>query len=186
MSMKSFIKELKQFYRRNTLLIKILLSYFVIGFLLLSVFSFVLLRTYNKRSLEEVNQTSESMIEQSYYTADIFLTNTYYNYYQLFANDTDRDITNALYAKELDQFTIANVHKKLAQYAKTSPLVHSIYIYNSKANKMIYMIADDYVGVQTPTEFFDNDITHIVSSKDLSKINTYFTRKLSIYFTIID
>jgi AraC-like DNA-binding protein len=117
------------------------------------------------------------MIEQSYYTADIFLTNTYYNYYQLFANDTDRDITNALYAKELDQFAIANVHKKLAQYVKTSPLVQSIYIYNSKADKMIYMIADEYVGVQTPNEFFDKDIMNMIASEDRSKINTYFTRK---------
>ena len=40
--------RLKSHYRRNSLLIKILSSYIVIVIVLLSVFSFVLFRTYSK------------------------------------------------------------------------------------------------------------------------------------------
>ncbi|MGO4275845.1 hypothetical protein AB4Z22_39400, partial [Paenibacillus sp. TAF58] len=58
---------LKSHYRRNSLLIKILSSYIVIVIVLLSVFSFVLFRTYSQKSIEQVSRTSENFISQSYY-----------------------------------------------------------------------------------------------------------------------
>jgi AraC-like DNA-binding protein len=178
------MNRVKHFYKKNTLIIKILSSYFIIGFLLLSIFSFVLIRSYNKRSLEEVNKTSEKMIAQSYYTADILLTNTYYTYYQLFSNNTDKDITNALYASDLDQFFISDLSKKLNQYVTTNPIIRSIYIYNSKADKMIYRMSQESGGAQGKSEFFDKDIIEMLDKIESSNINTYFSRKAN--YTIND
>jgi AraC-like DNA-binding protein len=178
------MNRIKHFYKKNTLIIKILSSYFIIGFLLLSIFSFVLIRSYNKRSLAEVNKTSEKMIAQSYYTADILLTNTYYTYYQLFSNNTDKDITNALYASDLDQFFISDLSKKLNQYVTTNPIIRSIYIYNSKADKMIYRMSQESGGAQGKSEFFDKDIIEMLDKIESSDINTYFSRKAN--YTIND
>ncbi|WP_336789345.1 hypothetical protein [Paenibacillus sp. MMO-177] len=98
--------RLTRLFRRDTLLIKILSSYFIIVIVLLSVFSFVLFRTYSNKSIEQISQTSENFISQSYYIADTMLINVYYNFYQLFNNSMDNDLNYGLYVNKPDQFAI--------------------------------------------------------------------------------
>lgn len=170
--------RLKSLYRRNTLLIKILSSYLVIVIVLLSVFSFVLFRTYNNRSIEHVSQTSENFISQSYYIADLMLINVYYNFYQLFINDMDSDLNYGLYDNKSDAFADQDVLKKLKQYVNSNPLIRSIYIYNSKADRVIFSISELGEGIQSTTDFLDQDIIHVLRNTDHIVSDEYFTRKV--------
>ncbi|WP_261301650.1 helix-turn-helix domain-containing protein [Paenibacillus andongensis] len=170
--------RLKSHYRRNSLLIKILSSYIVIVIVLLSVFSFVLFRAYSKKSIEQVSNTSKNFISQSYYIADLMLINVYYNFYQLFVNSLDSDLNYGLYVNKSDLFADQDVLKKLKQYVTSSPLIRSIYIYNSKADRVIFSISEHGEGIQTTTDFLDQDIIHILRSPKKIVSDAYFTRQV--------
>ena len=170
--------RLKSHYRRNSLLIKILSSYIVIVIVLLSVFSFVLFRTYSQKSIEQVSRTSENFISQSYYIADLMLINVYYNFYQLFVNNLDSDLNYGLYDNKSDIFADQDVLKKLKQYMMSSPLIRSIYIYNSKADRVIFSISEHGEGIQTTTDFLDQDIIHILRKPGNIVSDEYFTRQV--------
>ena len=170
--------SLKRLFRRNTLLIKILSSYLVIVIVLLSVFSFVLFRTYSKRSIEQVSHTSENVISQSYYIANVMLINVYYNFYQLFVNNLDSDLNYGLYVNKSDLFADQDVLKKLKQYVTSSPLIRSIYIYNSKADRVIFSISELGEGIQTTTDFLDQDIINILRKPGNIVSDEYFTRQV--------
>lgn len=170
--------RLKSHYRRNSLLIKILSSYIVIVIVLLSVFSFVLFRAYSKKSIEQVSHTSENFISQSYYIADLMLINVYYNFYQLFVNSLDSDLNYGLYVNKSDLFADQDVLKKLKQYVMSSPLIRSIYIYNSKADRVIFSISEHGEGIQTTTDFLDQDIINILTSPKKIVSDAYFTRQV--------
>ncbi|WP_201008421.1 helix-turn-helix domain-containing protein [Paenibacillus glycanilyticus] len=170
--------RLTRLFRRDTLLIKILSSYFIIVIVLLSVFSFVLFRTYSNKSIEQISQTSENFISQSYYIADTMLINVYYNFYQLFNNSMDNDLNYGLYVDKPDQFADQDALKKLKQYVKSNPLIGSIYIYNSKADRVLFSISEVGEGIQSTTDFLDQDIIRILRNKERNVSNEYFTRKV--------
>jgi len=170
--------RLKSLYRRNKLLIKILSSYLVIVIVLLSVFSSVLFRTYSNRSIEQVSQSSENFISQSYFIADLMLINLYYNFHQLFINNLDSDLNYGLFVDKSDLFADQDVLKKLKQYVMSNPLIRSIYIYNSKADRVIFSISEVGEGIQTATDFLDQDIINILRKPGNSVSDEYFTRKV--------
>ncbi|MBW5445202.1 helix-turn-helix domain-containing protein [Cohnella sp. CFH 77786] len=170
--------RVKSLYRRNNLLIKILSSYFVIVIVLLSVFSSVLFRTYSNRSIEQVSQSSENFISQSYYIADIMLINLYYNFHQLFINNLDSDLNYGLYVDQSDLFADQDVLKKLKQYVMSNPLIRSIYIYNSKADRVMFSISEIGEGIQTTADFLDQDIIKILRKPENFVSDEYFTRKV--------
>ncbi|GMK42489.1 hypothetical protein PCCS19_55490 [Paenibacillus sp. CCS19] len=172
-------ERLTRLFRRDTLLIKILSSYFVIVIVLLSVFSFVLFRAYSNKSIEQVSQTSENFISQSYYIADTMLINVYYNFYQLFNNSIDNDLNYGLYVDKIDQFADQDVLKKLKQYAKSNPLISSLYIYNAKADRVFFTISEVGEGIQSTTDFLDQDIIRTLRNKEHNVSNAYFTRKVN-------
>ena len=75
------------------------------------------------------------------------LINVYYNFYQLFVNNLDSDLNYGLYDNKSDIFANQDVLKKLKQYAMSSPLIRSIYIYNSKADRVIFSISELGEGI---------------------------------------
>ncbi|TYP77478.1 helix-turn-helix domain-containing protein [Paenibacillus methanolicus] len=170
--------NLKRLLRKNPLLIKILSSYLVIVIVLLTVFSFVLFRTYSNKSIEQVSQTSENFISQSYYIADLMLINVYYNFYQLFTSAVDSDFNYGLYDDQSDGFADQDVLRKLRQYVKSNPLIRSIYIYNSKTERVIFNISEVGEGIQSTTDFLDQDIIHIFRNTEQNVSDKYFTRKV--------
>ncbi|WP_214628894.1 helix-turn-helix domain-containing protein [Paenibacillus agaridevorans] len=170
--------RLKRLFRKNPLLIKILSSYLVIVIVLLTVFSFVLFRTYSNKSIEQVSHTSENFISQSYYIADLMLINVYYNFYQLFINGVDSDFNYGLYVDQSDAFADQDVLRKLRQYVKSNPLIRSIYLYNSKTDRVIFNISEVGEGIQSTADFLDQDIINIFSNKEQTVSGKYFTRKV--------
>ena len=154
-----------------------MLSYFIIGVLIFTVFSYTLINIYSKKEVEEVNKISQNAIYQSYYTADILLTNIYYNFFQMFANNLDKDIVNGLYASELDQYSISDVILKLSHQELSNPLIRSIYVYNAKAGIVIYHISQDHGSFAPIREFFDKDIVNILKNPSPHNMNSFFTRQ---------
>jgi AraC-like DNA-binding protein/cell division protein FtsB len=127
--------------------------------------------------MEEVNQTSENMIYQSNHTADILLTSTFYNFYQIFSNNKDADITNALYSEKLDLYDVDITLSKLKQQLMSNPLLYSIYIYNATSGKILFH-TKEYTGFEPAGRFYDKNIVDLLSNPDSYAINTYFTRKV--------
>ncbi|MCR2804422.1 AraC family transcriptional regulator [Paenibacillus soyae] len=170
--------RLKRLSRKNPLWIKILSSYLVIVIVLLTVFSFVLFRTYSNKSIEQVSHTSENFISQSYYIADLMLINVYYNFYQLFINAVDSDFNYGLHVEKSDAYADQDVLRKLRQYVKSNPLIRSIYIYNAKTDRVIFNISEVGEGIQSTTDFLDQDIINIFRNTEQNVSDRYFTRKV--------
>lgn len=155
---------------------KILFSYFIIGIVIFSTFSYVLHQTYSKKILDETNETTKSMVYQSYNTADTLLTHTFYNFYQLFNSSIDTDITKAIYSPNLNQFDIDKIIKKLNQQTMSNPLIRSIYIYNLKSDKVMFHHTVLGGGALSPAEFYDQDVISMLDNPGKIKIMRYFAR----------
>ena len=93
------MKTIMAFIRKKNMLFKIILSYALIGFLFMTVFSYAILQRVSSNLKSEINETSTRMIDQSYNTADILLSSTYNYYSQLFLKN--QFISSALNGKDL-------------------------------------------------------------------------------------
>ena len=122
------MKAITNFVRKKNMLFKLVLSYVLVGFLFMGGFSYMVLSKVSEDMSEEINETSERMIDQSYNNADILLTSTYNYYSQLFTNN--EIINNAMYGITFSPIDIHKINNSLNDFTQTNPLVSSIYIYN--------------------------------------------------------
>lgn len=80
--LKKFFDSLKQIGRKNTVLLKILFSYLLISVVLTSSLSFLLIKTYTAKQINEVKRITHNMVLQSYNTADsIFSIHSVFVFY---------------------------------------------------------------------------------------------------------
>lgn len=143
--------------------------------ILLSVFSFLMVQTFSKSTLKEVNANTENLTYQSYNTADILLSSTYNNFYNLYNADTK--ISNALYASEFNNLEIKDICDLLQAQAKSSPIVKSIYIYNRKAK----MVFTSLPSISSTDDFMDADAIKIIDNF-MSYKKTIIPRKATYEF----
>ena len=163
----------KHFVKKNSLLLRILLSYIVIGSILITIFSYILINIFSKSSIDEINNISEKMLFQSYNTADILLISTYSYFYQLFNKDST--IFNAMYTKTFNRSGIIEIDKKFTDTVFSNPLVYSIYIYNSEANLMFSSLSPPY----TVEEFYDQDAVKLIKEGSSYTSDIFIPRKVN-------
>jgi AraC-type DNA-binding domain-containing proteins len=169
--MKKLIFRIKKVIRKNTMLVKMLVSYLIIVLILLSAFATVLYRSFSNSSMKEINKTSLNMLEQSYNTADILLGSTHnYFYYEYIKNSV---IFNALNSKDFSDIDYFEIGKELNDILIPNALVYSIYLYNPNANTVFSNLNTQ----SSVDEFFDKDIVDIIKNQKFNSDEVFIPRR---------
>lgn len=145
-------KGLLNFFKKNSLLVKIILSYLIIGAVLVSILSGYLFYGFSRSSLEEINSISQKMLTQSYNVSQNILTTMYSYFFQMYSKDSI--LFNALYSNSFEPLEVGEINRKLNSEASSNPWIHSIYIINRHAD----MVFSNLTTVKSMKEFFDQDI----------------------------
>lgn len=178
MRMTDFVKlanppGLRAFFHRNALLFKILLSYIIIGSLLIAVLSTILFRRFSEDSLQGVTSISEKILGQAYRVTDTLWVSTYKYLYQEY--NTDNTITNALYTDHVGPFDYREFSKKLSDIVDSNNFIYSVYIYNSKLDVFFSNLAP----MAGRDEFFDRDAVERLNTLKSAQSPLLVYRKLT-------
>lgn len=79
---------------------------------------------------------------------------------------------------KLDAMDYHRITKRLRYYSALNPYIHSVYIYNRRANRFITSL--QIQANRTYDEFFDNDIKHILNNFSVDKYMKPITREVPI------
>lgn len=164
------MKTIMDFIRKKNMLFKIILSYALIGFLFMMVFSYAILQRVSSNLRSEIYETSTRMIDQSYNTADILLSSTYNYYSQLFLKN--EFISNALNGKTFSAAEVYQLNSQLNDYKQTNPLVSSIYVYNRNAG----IVFSSTMTFNTIDNFFDKSMTEMLQDRSFHEQGIFIPR----------
>jgi len=156
------MSKLKNFYKKNSFLLKVLISYFIVSSFLLSTFSLLLVRTYTQKSIEEIKETTQNMVNQSSNTLDLLITTTFGYLYDLYANDAS--IISALCNTTFDEFEKIDIINKLNRILNTHRFLHSVYIYNKAADIVFSTNPSGNAMVTTVTDFYDKGAIDVIKN----------------------
>ena len=169
--MKKLIFLIRKVSKKNSMLVKMLISYLLIVLILLSTFAVVLYRSFSNSSMKEINKTSLQMLEQSYNTADILLGSTYnYFYYEYIKNSV---IFNALNSKSFSDIEYFEIGKELNDILIPNALVYSIYLYNPNANTVFSNLNTQ----SSIDEFYDKDLVDIIKTRKFNSDEVFIPRR---------
>ncbi|MBW5445207.1 helix-turn-helix domain-containing protein [Cohnella sp. CFH 77786] len=171
------MKHVLAVFRKKNMLFKIILSYVLIGFVVIGCFSYVVLKTVSSKMTQEIVEASKRMMNQTYNTADILLTFTYNYYSQIYLNN--EYISKALNGTSFDTHDIYEINSQLTGFKDTNPLVASIYVYNYKAG-IVFNSAKDF---STVDHFYDKGMTDYLKKGDLSRSGLFIPRTATLAFT---
>lgn len=152
------------------MLVKMLLSYLLIGLILMSAFATVLYRSFSNSSMKQINETSQQMLEQSYNTADILLGSTYSYFYSVYTKNTV--IFNALYSKSFRGTDNFEIGRELNAILIPNPLVYSVYLYNPGADSIFSNLDTQ----STINDFYDSDLVHIIRNQKFNSNEVFLPR----------
>jgi AraC-like DNA-binding protein len=167
----AMLRKIGQKYRQKPLMVKMSLSYMLLGSLLISVYAFLLVGRIANDWTNEILEQSEQTVYQSYIRADLLLMNTYRYYYQEFNND--ELMAEAMYGKDLDRITIGRINARMTELMASQPLVRSIYVYNFQDNLVFSTLSTS----RKIDEFYDRDMTRIVQERNAYGSRYFIPRK---------
>lgn len=170
------MKAIWDFIRKKNMLFKLIVSYVLVGFLFIGGFSYAVLSKVSENMTAEINETSESMINQTYNTADILLTSTFTFYSQLFINN--ETIKNALNGTDFNRYDIYRINRELNNYAQSNPLVSSIYVYNNTSG----LVFTTDMTFSTIDNFYDKDMTSLLLRGEFYKHGIFIPREVQFSF----
>ena len=169
----------RSFLKKRDLLVRIILSYVMIGLLFIGIFAYVVVNRVSKNLTKQIFEHTESAVNQSYNTADLLLTSTYNEISEEFLNnDLSFNLTgdllfNAMYGRSFTPIDTGRINKKLNGMIASNPLISSIYVYNYNAGIVFFSIT----AVSPIADFFDKRMTDMLQNKDLFKLGIFIPRK---------
>lgn len=169
----------KNFLKKRDLLVRIILSYVMIGLLFIGIFAYVVVNQVSKNLTEQIFEHTESAVNQSYNTADLLLTNTYNEISEEFLNNdlafslTGDLLFNAMYGRSFTPIDTGRINKKLNGMIASNPLISSIYVYNYNAG----IVFSSITVVSPIADFFDKRMTDMLQNKDMFKLGIFIPRK---------
>lgn len=165
------MKGLTVIFRRNNLLIRIILSYALVCLLFIGVFSYAVMNRISSDLTRDTNESNERMTEQMYNTADLLLSSTYNHFAQVFgSNDI---VFNAMYADSYSPIETYKINEYLNDLIIANPLVRSVYVYNMK-KKIVF---SSLSMVSDFNDFFDADMSRMLEKADFSGQGAFIPRQ---------
>lgn len=110
-------------------LTKILVSYLTIILISISLISILLYNNFSKATIEDIQTNIKENLVQNMNQMEIIRNQVYALGLQLMS---DSDIVYAMYQDESEELTKYKATNKLIQARDSNPMIHSIYVYNSK------------------------------------------------------
>ncbi|WP_372631242.1 AraC family transcriptional regulator [Cohnella sp.] len=171
------MKHVLAVFRKKNMLFKIILSYVLIGFVVIGCFSYAVLKTVSSNMTQEIVETSTRMMNQTYNTADILLTFTYNYYSQIYLNN--EYLSKALNGTSFNTHDIYEINSQLAGFKDTNPLVASIYVYNYKAG-IVFNSAKIFSKMD---HFYDRGMADFLKKGDLSRSGLFIPRTATLSYS---
>ncbi|AUS98219.1 hypothetical protein CDQ84_09395 [Clostridium thermosuccinogenes] len=115
-------------------LTKMLISYFIIIILSISLISIVLYQRFSKATIEGIQNNIEESLIQNMNQLELIRGQAYSIGLQLI---NDSDIVDSLYWNEIDEMVRYKATRKLNQVKNSNSMIHSIYAYNSITKQFV-------------------------------------------------
>ncbi len=162
------------FFHKKSMLLRILLSYIVIGAILISLLSTFLAYWFSKKSMEDINRSIEQNLEISYSVVNTLWKSTFSYMYKEFSSNT---MLNMLYSTTFSPEDTGEIFNQLVRITNSNNIIHSIYVWNSSADRVF----TSYGPYTDSSGFFDQDIL-----KRISSIKNKLKSKYTVMFRRID
>ncbi len=167
-------------------MIKVLSSYIVVGTLLLCGLSFLMYNSYSRAIHKEIESNSEKVLAQSQSVVETYWNSTmeYLLQFHVLPNISSNlndmslnsgSVFKALYGDSFEALEMGDISKKLSEIASSNPIIHSIYVYNKRANLVF-----SNLSVASPIdEFYDRDTIQAIETNRYEKDMNVMPRKVS-------
>ncbi|MCL2834896.1 MAG: AraC family transcriptional regulator [Treponema sp.] len=176
--MRVKLEKVKNYNERSNLLVRVILSYLLIGVVLISALSFFLYSNFSRYSINEIENIAGNMTLQYYNISDKLLNSIYNYFYNLYYSDythtADFTVFTALYSKEFNESENAVIRRKLTSEVMANPWIYSIYIYNRGAG-VIFSNLSPALPIE---DFYDRDIVSIINTGRRNLNPIYIPRKM--------
>lgn len=158
--MMSFINRVRQYrvYRR------LVLSYLLIILITITLLCSILYSLFSRSVVQEIEQSSQDMLSQVSYTANVVLKQVEDISYQLL---NDNEIITFMYAHEEDKLVNYNANQLLSRVQSVYPFIFNISLYNFTTGSYIDvsgLTPDPGIRIDTPSkylEFFPREVETI-------------------------
>jgi len=161
----------KLFLRKNSLLIKIMVSYIIVGTTLLTLLSLFLFKSFEANTLKQIRNNNEKMLYQSYKMTETYWVSTFGYMYQQYIGDSV--LNQGLEGENLDASDYANISKQLFNIKESNSFINSIYVYNVKSD----LIFSNLSTVQNLNDFYDREFLNSLDNYDSTRMPLLLPRK---------
>ncbi|MCR2806312.1 helix-turn-helix domain-containing protein [Paenibacillus soyae] len=160
------------FLLRKSLLVRIILSYLFVGLIILAALTLAITSRVSESLKDELTESTDRSLEQSYNTANILLSSTYRHFANAYASP---DIQAGFYAHSFDTAMMGRIGGTLTDLANTNPMVHSVYLLNTR-QKLAF---SSLTTVRSFDEFYDSQILHLLENTQSLRGSIFIPRHTS-------
>ncbi len=166
------MNTIRGFLLRKSLLVRIILSYLVVGLLILAALTLAITSKVSESLKDELTESTDRSLEQSYNTANILLSSTYQQFANAYAS---ADLQAGFYASTFDTGMMGRIGAKLTELAITNPMVHSVYLINTRQE----LAFSSLTTVRSFSDFYDEQILHLLKNTNAMRGSIFVPRTTS-------
>ena len=159
-----------RFTKKNSILLKVLISYIFLSLILFCLFPFLLINNFSKSYIENESIASKNLVTQLNQTTNLFLTTTYGKFSSL--SDSDMQFTQAQYSPNFSSLDVNGICTRLNKEVMLNPLLSSIYVYNFQAGKAF----SSKTAYSDISDFYDKNATDILTNYSKYKNRIFISR----------
>ncbi|WP_168735879.1 helix-turn-helix domain-containing protein [Cohnella fermenti] len=145
-------RSIRGYIRRKSVLLRIILSYVVIGSILIALLSSVLYIRFSRSSVQEIKSVTANSLEHTANTFNELWNTTFHYMYKEFK--TNSVLVDAMVRTDLSPVEYGTISASLSEIITNYSLFDSVYVYNSNADQMFSSIGP----VRSEGDFYDAGI----------------------------
>jgi len=162
-----FSGKLFGYIKKNTLIFRTLLLFFIAGSLMMFLVSGLIMGVIKGRFIRDTEENSRYFVEQSYNIAEILLEPLYDRLYRLYSSDDV--IIKAMYGSNLKITDYGIFFKRLREEQKNNNLISSMYIYNAEEDLIFYYF-DGASGITERELMFDRSAVLMIGDDGVKPV----------------
>ncbi|WP_284645892.1 AraC family transcriptional regulator [Paenibacillus silviterrae] len=148
---------IKAFMLKKSFLIRIIISYLIVGLLVVGALTMIIIYKVSGHLTDEINTSTNRAMEQSYNAAQILINSTYSNFASAY---TKADIQVGFYSDHFTTTDMGRIGARLSELAGSNPLVHSVYVVN-QSERLVFSSLSTARGF---SEFYDQDVLSLLET----------------------
>lgn len=165
------IHYFKSFMNNRNMLFQIVLSYFLVGLLVIGVLTFVITSKVSDNLTKEINDSTDRAVEQTYNTANILLTSTFDSFATAFGSAI---VQYGFYNEDFTTSDMGTIGSKLYELSSSNPLVHSVYLINYQRE----LVFSSLSTVRNFEDFYDPEMIQLLDNYQPNRTGIFFSRHI--------